>query len=1071
MRIAKTGILLFFTSFFFLGIGCRDLPDTAELREPLPEKVSFNFHIRPILADRCFSCHGPDEVARKGDLRLDYAEHAYARLETGKKALHPGKVKKSEAWHRIYSADPEWMMPPPESNLSLNAYEKALITKWIKQGAVYEEHWAFLPPQMPTLPKVKAKEATQNEIDHFVLAELEKNGLSFSPPAAKEQLLRRLTFDLTGLPPSLEEIDAFFKDEDPQAYEKVVDRLLASDAYAERMTMDWLDLARYADSQGLHSDGWRSMYPWRDWVISAFKRNMPFDQFISWQLAGDLYPQPNREQLVATAFNRNHKVTAEGGIVDEEYRMEYVHDRVATTGAVFMGLTMECARCHDHKYDPISQKDYYQFAAYFNQVDELGMTGDDGNAGPNLLLPSKKTQERLQKLQTEIEQKEKELVLTEKSLAAQANFIARLKNNPKSFLNEQTIHLPFNQIVNGQVDGNPVATVSEGAELVQGKSDKALEINKEYEFVTVKGQGLFEQNEAFSASIWIHPHEQRTSQTIVGNTGQKGTFWRGWDLSLDSLNHLSFRLIHALPHDVIGLYTKESIPLQEWTHVAFSYDGMGRARGVRLYINGEKKETEVRFDRLARSIHPIRFNKEKNETPLRLGKSYRAFTGEYGIFAGKMDEFRLFSRVLSSLEVDVLAGNSDFVTRTLEYEKDPSSELEMALFDTWRLQYSHPLEKEISDLRLQQINLLDTVPEVMIMDELEKPRPTFVLARGNYDQPGEKVLPGVLKNIWSFSDTLKKNRLDLVKWLLDPEHPLTSRVTVNRFWQQFFGQGLVNTSHDFGLQGSLPTHPELLDLLAIRFIESGWNVKEMQKLIVMSSTYQQSSKVSLAVREKDPANTLLSRGPSYRLPAEMIRDNALAASGLLSEKVGGPSVKPVQPKGLWREKTSSTYILRAYEPDTGSARYRRSLYTFLRRTSPHPAMTAFDAPNRSVCTAQRQRTNTPLQALVLLNDPQFVEASRELAEEVLSTFNQTEDQINHAFRLLTGRKPSQNKKEQLLDLYREERERFSKEQEAARQFLSIGQYPFDATLEIESLASMTLVVNTIMNYDEFYMKR
>lgn len=1043
----------------------------ADIAKLLPERVDFNFHIRPILSDRCYACHGPDEAAREANLRLDVEAEAYRKLDNGRYAIRPGRLRKSEVWHRLYHESPDEVMPPPESNLALTDYEKALITRWIRQGAEYEPHWAFTPPELPELPKVRDQSAIRNPIDRFVLSRLEKEGLTFSPEADKELLLRRVTFDLTGLPPTIAEIEAFLADDSPDAYEKVVDRLLASDAGAERLTMDWLDLARYADSQGLHSDGWRSMYPWRDWVIRAFRENMPFDRFLTWQLAGDLMENPTRDQRIATGFNRNHQTTAEGGVVDEEYRQEYVHDRVATTGTVFLGLTMECARCHDHKYDPLSQQEYYQFFAFFNQVDDLGLTGDDGNAGPNLLLPSPATQQKLAEIQARIEEKEEELAISERELAGQKAFIKQLNQNLLGIGNQRDVFLPFDKFVNERLDGQDYARLSKGAEMVQTDRGPAVELNAEYEYITLQDRGVFEQNQPFAGAIWVYPEGRSATQTIMGNTGAKGVFWRGWDLFLDSLNRVSFRLVNALPHDVAWVYSLDSIPVRDWSHVAFSYDGMGKASGVRLFIDGEQRELKVRYDCLQRSTHPIRFSKEKTNTALRLGKSYRAFTGEYGIFTGKLDELQLFSRPISALEAAELAGIRSVKKELEKYAEKPEEELEKQLLATWRVRHADPLEHEIVALRQEQIDLLDTVPEVMIMQEMEKLRTTHVLSRGLYDQPREEVSPGTPASIFPFPDTLPRNRLGLARWLTDPKHPLTARVTVNRFWQQFFGRGLVDTPHDFGLQGSLPTHPALLDWLAATFVESNWDVKALLRTIVLSTTYRQSSDASLELRQKDPDNLLLARSPSYRLPAEMIRDNALAAAGLLDHTIGGPSVKPVQPEGLWREKTSSTHLLRAYEPDTGSARYRRSMYTFLRRTSPPPAMTVFDAPNRSVCVAQRQRTNTPMQALVLLNDPQFVEAARELAQRMCQQYDELDTQLRVAFRLLTGRYPSDGQLNELRALYREEHARFAEKPEAARQFLSIGQYPPADTIPSVDLAALTVAVNTMMNFDGFYTKR
>ena len=1046
-------------------------PYTEDIAATLPETISYNFHIRPILADRCFSCHGPDEAARKADLRLDDPNNAYAKGLSGRPAIQAGSPRKSEIFHRIYSTEAEYQMPPPESNLSLNEYEKALFAKWIKQGGKYEPHWSFVPVSQPRVPALDEPATARNEIDHFILAKLQSEDLSLSPEADKERLIRRLSFDLTGLPPSLEEIDLFLRDDSPAAYEKLVDRLLATDAYAERMAQDWMDLARYADSQGLHSDGWRSMYPWRDWVIQAFREDMPFDQFLTWQLAGDLLPNPTREQLIATGFNRNHKTTAEGGVVDEEYRAEYVHDRVATTATAFMGLTMECARCHDHKYDPITQQEYYQFYAFFNQVGDLGLSGDDGNSGPNLLLPSPATATKLRQLEKDIQAKEHAVALAESSLSEQTEFIKNLRPISMGKMDPPDIALSMDFIRDGKIDRVTKSRVSGEPEIVKEERGNVLELKAEYQFIDLPDEGLFEQYEAFSGAIWIRPSERRTSQTIMGNSGQKGTFWRGWDLILDSLNHLTLRLIHAFPHDRLEVRSELLIPIQQWTLVGFSYDGSGRASGVQLYVNSKPVAMVTEADQLQRSIYPIAFSKEKTDRPLRLGKSYRAFTGEYGIYAGLLDDFKLYSRQLSPLEMAALYGEPGPLEKLAAYQKQPDPESAKSLVKTWWLNHPPNSVDSLKTWRKKQQELLDTVPETMIMQELENPRPTYVLNRGNYDEPTIKVQPGTPAKIFPFPDSLKANRLGLARWLTDPKHPLTSRVVVNRLWQQFFGTGLIDTPHDFGLQGSLPSHPQLLDWMAAYLMENKWEIKSLQKLMVLSATYRQSSVASPELREKDPDNRLWARGPTYRLPAEMIRDNALMASGLLHQKIGGPSVKPEQPPGLWTEKTSSTHLLRKYDTDTGTDRYRRSLYTFIRRTSPHPAMTAFDAPNRSVCTAQRQITNTPMQALVLLNDPQFVEASRVLAERVLAQQKAVNERIGLAFRLLTGREPNSLQLQELQDLLGEEKARFEAAPDAARDYVLIGQYPPEEGQDTVELAAMTVVVNTIMNFDDFYTKR
>ncbi len=622
------------------------------------------------------------------------------------------------------------------------------------------------------------------------------------------------------------------------------------------------------------------------------------------------------------------------------------------------------------------------------------------------------------------------------------------------------------------MDGNPKASIAGAVEVVDDdERGKVVELNGEYEFITLRDYGLFDQHQSFSVSIWVKPVEQRVTQTIVGNSGQKGTFWRGWDLILDSLNRPTVRLIHALPHDVITVSSKGSIPTNAWSHLSFSYDGSGTAAGVKLYINGATAEVEVIHDQLQRSMYPIAFNKSKTNRALRLGKSYRGFTGEYGIFGGRMDDFYLFSRMILPSEVKDLVGTEPLEEKLVLAQE---GQLEGGVKELAAISWSrrpHPLKSELAELRQRYFSLLDTVPEVMIMKESDVPRTTFILNRGNYDEPTEAVEPGTPASMLPFDSAYPANRLGLVQWMLHPDHPLTSRVIANRVWQQFFGNGLVSTPHDLGIQGSLPTHPELLDWLAATLMKENWNVQELQRKIVLSATYRQTSQSSPELQEKDPENLWLARGPSYRLSAEMIRDNALATSELLFAKVGGPSVKPIQPSGLWQEKTSSTHLLRKYEADAGQAQYRRSLYTFVRRTSPHPAMTAFDAPNRSVCTAKRQYTNTPMQALVLLNDPQFVEASRYLAQTVLRRYQESDQGIAWAFRKLTGVNIDGNQLNILTDLFQEELARFKNTPIDAKAYGSIGQATKAEEVDPAQLASMTIVVNTIMNFDDFYMKR
>ncbi|NHF60985.1 DUF1553 domain-containing protein [Flavobacteriaceae bacterium TP-CH-4] len=1041
--------------------------------QDLPETIDFNFHVKPILSDRCYTCHGPDANTRKANLRLDLQEEAFKRLTSGNHAFVAKKPGRSESIERILSDDPERLMPPPESNLNLTAREKAILIKWIEQGAQWKPHWAFVKPKKPPLPEQENPDWTvRNEIDLLVQRQLREQGLEPSKEASKQRLLRRVSMDLTGLPPTLEQIDAYMNDQSPDAYEKVVDELLATDANAERLALDWMDISRYADSHGLHADGWRLMWPWRDWVINAFKQNMPYNQFITWQLAGDLLPGATKEQKLATAFNRNHPMTAEGGAIEEEFRLNYVWDRTETVGTALLGLTVACARCHDHKFDPISQKDYFQMTAFFNNVKELGMTGDDGNYGPMLALPDSQTEEKLNALDKTIQQKSKQLELTKKELKDLNTFMNKLPGNSRK--NGLVGHYPLERLSPRPgkkkgylVDGNPAVTIRESPKIVEGKKGKAFEFTGEYDEVHLDNVPNFEWTDRFSAGLWLYTTKRQAgkTQTLLGTTGEKNNFWRGWDFYLDSLNHLNVRLIHSLPHNYIHVRSKDSIKTKEWRHVAFTYDGSGKAEGLTLFIDGEEIGTNIPYDKLYKSIKTITVaTHQLTDQPVRVAKSYRNYTGENGIFLGRIDDIHIYSRRLVPLEVRHLAkedGNLENPDNSWAADYWVSQSPEVV-----------KLEKELKKLRGEWLSHMNPVMEVMVMEEMPTPRPTFVYNRGDYEQPMYEVDANTPEVLPAFSKDYPKNRLGLSQWIFSEDNPLTARVTVNRYWQMLFGNGLVETPQDFGVQGSLPSHPELIDWLATSFVESGWDVKALLKTMVMSHTYRQTSKASLDLRETDPTNRYLARSNSYRLPAEMIRDNALAASGLLVQHVGGKSVKPYQPGNLWIEKNSFSHKLLNYKESEGDSLYRRGLYTFIRRTSPHPAMTAFDTPSREVCTVKRENTNTPLQALVLMNDTQFVEASRVLAERMQKEGGTSlEDQITYGFRLAVSRKPKKEESEILKELYERQSERFIAFPKEANELLTVGKKPMDRALNPSKTAALTMVANTILNHDETYMKR
>ncbi|NAS11373.1 DUF1553 domain-containing protein [Flavobacteriaceae bacterium R33] len=1045
------------------------LPEEVETAyEELPEEIDFNFHVKPILSDRCYACHGPDENSRKAGLRLDLEEYAFARLKSGNRAFVSGNASKSESVTRILSEDPEIVMPPEDSHLNLSDREKAIIIKWIEQGAKWKEHWAFTTPQKPEPPATEPSWSSNNAIDQFVQSRLKEQGFQPSAEAEKERLLRRVYMDLTGLPPTIDELDSFLEDKTPEAYEKVVDKLLTTDAFAERMALDWMDLSRYADSHGLHADGWRLMWPWRDWVINAFKDNMPYDQFVTWQLAGDLMPDASKEQKLATAFNRNHPMTAEGGAIDEEFRLNYVWDRAETVGTSLLGLTMNCARCHDHKFDPISQKDYYKLTAFFNNVKELGMTGDDGNYGPMLALPDPETEKQLESLQKEIQIKEKQLALTKKEKIALDTYIRQL---PKGHKQQGLLgHFPFDALTKDPnkkrgyfVDGNKKVTSLEAPIQTEGVKGKALRFTGEYDEVYLREIPNFELTDKFSAVLWANTTKREVgkTQTLLGTSGNKNNFWRGWDFYLDSLNRVNARLINSLPHNYIHVRSKDSIKTNQWYHLGFSYSGTGKAAGLNLFVNGVRPEMEVVYDRLYKSIKTIRVGDHQlNDQPVRVAKSGRAFTGENGIFKGMLDDIYFYSRALQDQEVKVLAekaGINENPAPDYWVEKDPEV---------------REAEKSLHKLRADWLSLMEPVMEVMVMEELSDGRQAFAYNRGDYEQPTYEVQPGTPETLPEFPEGLPANRLGLAQWIFSDENPLTARVAVNRYWQMIFGKGLVDTPQDFGVQGSLPSHPQMLDWLATEFMENDWDIRYLLKQMVMSHTYRQSSLVSDELREADPNNYYLARSNSYRLPAEMIRDNALAASGLLVQTVGGKSVKPYQPPDLWIEQTNFSHILLRYKESGGDSLYRRGLYTFIRRTAPHPAMIAFDAPPRDVCTIKRENTNTPLQALVLLNDTQFVEASKILAVRMLEEGGDNrEDQIVHGFRLATSRFPKKEEIEVLTSLYDSQSEKFEKDPQQAKALLTVGRKQIDPKLKTAKTAALTMVASTILNHDETYMKR
>jgi hypothetical protein len=1082
----------------FAASACgRRAPDVAGV----PEVVDFNFHVKPILSDRCFKCHGPDERVRKASLRLDRKEVAFGELPSGHRAIVPGSTRRSELVKRILSSDPKVLMPAPESNLALTDYEKAVLVRWIEQGADWKPHWSLIPPRKPAVPPVKQASWPRGDLDRFVLATLESKGLSPSPEASRETWLRRVTLDLTGLPPTLEEIDAFLADRDAHAYETVVDRLLASPAYGEQMAAEWLDVARYADSHGYQDDGMRQMWPWRDWVIAAFNRNLPFDRFITWQLAGDLLPNPTQEQRLATGFNRNHMQTQEGGVVPEEYRTEYVIDRVNTFGRAFLGLSVECARCHDHKYDPITQKEFYRLYSFFNNNNETGQIAYSGVPSPTVLLEDDASRATLAGLDAEAQHLEREIqalgtgpdysAWSAKTTALHLEpahipgLVAYLPLDGSTVGHEMTKPEPKSKERPKRVEFRAFANLAPGAtdarlggdkdrvpRTVPGHAGQAQQLVGDSHIEAKDKRTYFERSNPFAISLWMRIDRKGATGPLVTRSGGLFDGNRGYVIMLRADGTFSAALNHVFPDNSIGIETSRPLTVGDWHHLALTYDGSSRARGLRLYVDAQLADVRVVIDNLRQSI--LKSGDKKNESwvgnpPLRIGRLHDETLQDVSV-----DELRVYDRKLTLFEVEALAGvkeSADEILRVPD-EKRTGAQRE-ALADYYIERVSPrfaPLAKALSTVRGKENDILTFLPEVMTMRELAVPRPTFVLARGAYDAPTQRVTAGTPHAIGDLPANLPQNRLGLARWLLNPSHPLTSRVIVNRYWATFFGRGLVVTLADFGNQGRLPSHPQLLDWLATTFVESSWNLKALQKQIVLSATYRQDSQLDAKRSELDPANEWLSRGPSYRLAAEQVRDSALATSGLLVRTIGGPSVYPYQPPGLW--EALATRNATKYEQGHGADLYRRSLYTVWKRSSPPPSAISFDAAERLVCTVNRQRTNTPLQSLVLLNDPQYLEASRVLAERMIRDGGaQPRDRITFAFRLLTSRRPDDKELALLDTLYTEMRAAYTRDKAAALKLLSVGEYHRDPRLDPGEVAAATMVATTIMNFDEAVYKR
>jgi hypothetical protein len=1061
-----------------------DVPeDVAKEMALLSKPIDYTYDVKPILSDRCFACHGPDANHQKAGLRLDVADAAYhKKTESGLKAIKPGKPGRSELIHRILSTDPKVMMPTPESHLSLTAKEKAILVKWVEQGAEYKPHWAFTKVEKPAIPKVKNEKWVRNDIDRFILHNLEDKGIKPSLEAEKTTLLRRVYLDLTGLPPTPEQVKSYLADTAPGAYERVVDQLLASPHYGEHMAVSWMDAARYADTHGYQDDGPRTAWPFRDWVIKSFNQNQPYDQFVTWQLAGDMLPNPTRDQLVATGFNRMHQQSQEGGIIPEEYRVAYVTDRVDTFGKTFLGITVECARCHDHKYDAISHKDYYSLYAFFNNNNENGQVPYNGESSPTVTLPTPEADAKLKFIHGRLE-KEKE-VRSKKGAIYEANFQKWL--SAAEFQPEKSIipasHEMLGHFTFDEPSGRSFRNLADTAHKARAEGDDSLSnaavrkgrlgnarfIYGDNSVRFGNNFAFFERHQAFTVSIWLKLDDPTITGSLIHKSNGVFNGYRGWNVFREKDGKIKLTISHVWPENAIEIQTTTPFPMNKWTQIGFSYDGFSKASGLKLYINGQQADVTVHNDNLTESIL---FGKNKTNwyvDQLSIGRLSDQRTKNFAV-----DELKIYTRELAPLEMLGLYTLKDEVLAILKTPKTQRKPAQVAALREYYLTGIDPDRTEnlceSRQLILQETEILDKEIDVMIMKEQKFPRKTYILNRGAYDAPGDEVHADTPESFFKIPANFPKTRLGLAKWLLHEDHPLFTRVTVNRFWMMYFGKGIVISSDDFGNQGDLPTHPELLDYLAATFRESKWNVKALQKLIVTSATYRQASNVDIKTREMDPDNRWYTRGPSYRMSAEQIRDNALASSNLLTRRIGGKSAYPYQPAGLWEALATRNEV--EYKQHHGDTLYRRSLYTVWKRSAPPPMMLNFDAAERHFCITKRQKTSTPLQALVVMNDPQFVEASRVLAQEMLKNSEKTDEQIAYGFISLTSRSPSAGELKVLKDLYDEEYADFRKNPGRVKQLLAVGEYPVDKRLNPVKLAAGTIVASTIMNFDEFLIKR
>jgi hypothetical protein len=1030
------------------------------------EKLQYNRDIRPIFAENCFACHGPDSASRQAELRLDQRENAVEH-----DAIVPGKPGQSSLVTRVFSTDEDSIMPPPDSKKKLTDTQKELLKRWVAEGAEYEPHWSLIAPSRPLPPTVKNAAWVRNPIDAFILAKLEAAGLAPAQEADRRTLARRLSLDLTGLPPEPDLVERFVNDPSEHAYEALVDRLMDSPHWGEHRGRYWLDVARYADTHGIHFDNYREIWAYREWVINALNQNMPFDQFVVEQLAGDLLPGATLEQKIATGFCRCNITTNEGGIIDEEYKVLYARDRTETFGQIFLGLTVGCAVCHDHKFDPIPTKDFYSLSAFFDNTTQPVRDGNIKDTPPVLVVPTMADRPRWDALQVELGKTREKLSVRKK--AAQGDFDAWLASvkpaDLQSYMPQEGLVLraPLDE---GQGKKLKLLVHGEEREVTREESivwsagrrgtekTYALQTNPPLEIAEA---GDFEGDRGFSTSIWVKLSRRNQTGAILARM-DNGADYRGWDIWLEG-DKIGTHIVHKWPDDALKVVAQTALKPNEWTHICITYDGSQKADGVRIYYDGKPQPAKPAADKLKGSI--------RTSVPLKLGQRNTDQRLQFMIVA----DLRLFERGLSAQEASQLATNGDIEKVLAKPEGERTDDDKNKALD-WYLTTidaeSREIDSHIKALESEESQIKGRGTVAHVMNERKEEPMAYILFRGEYDQKRDQVKAETPSALPGMPTDLPHNRLGLAQWLLRPEHPLTARVTVNRFWQELFGTGLVRTSGDFGVAGELPSHPELLDWLAVEFRESGWDTKRFFKLLVTSSAYRQAATVTPEKLTKDADNRFLSRGPRFRMDAEMIRDYALATSGLLVRKLGGPSVKPYQPDGVWEAVAMNVSNTREYKRDSGENLYRRSMYTFWKRSAPPASMELFNAPNRETCVVRRERTDTPMQALVTLNDEQFIEAARVLAERTLKTASKpdAESRLDSIARRLLARPFTMAEQKVVKESLDSLLAHYVANPADAKGLIAVGESKADSSLEPSELAAWTMLANELMNLDEVLNK-